>query len=86
MDLQSGACDAVALDIGVAQYQVTSQDNPDEFKILDDSISSEQYGVGFKKGNDDLKDQVQKTLDECLKTEPLKKSLKTTVIPVFQVL
>ena len=25
---------------------------------------SEQYGIGFKKGNDALKDQVQKTLDE----------------------
>ena len=64
MDLESGACDAVAIDVGVAQYQVSSKDNPDQFKILDDSISSEQYGVGFKLGNDDLKDQVQKTLDE----------------------
>jgi polar amino acid transport system substrate-binding protein len=73
MDLQSGACDAVAIDIGVAQYQVTSQDNPDEFKILDDSISSEQYGVGFKKGNDDLKDQVQKTLDEMFKDGTVEK-------------
>ena len=26
--------------------------------------SSEQYGVGFKLGNDALKDQVQATLDE----------------------
>jgi polar amino acid transport system substrate-binding protein len=64
MDLESGACDAVAIDIGVAQYQVSSKDNSDDFKILDDSISSEQYGVGFKLGNEDLRDQVQKTLDE----------------------
>ena len=64
MDLESGACDAVAIDIGVAQYQVSSKDNSDDFKILDDSISSEQYGVGFKLGNDALKDKVQKTLDE----------------------
>jgi polar amino acid transport system substrate-binding protein len=63
MDLESGACDAVAIDIGVAQYQVSSKDSG-AFKILDDSISSEQYGVGFKQGNDALKDQVQKTLDE----------------------
>ena len=27
-------------------------------------ISSEQYAVGFKKGNTELKDKVQKTLDE----------------------
>ena len=64
MDLESGACDAVAIDIGVAQYQVSSKDNPDAYKILDDPISSEQYGVGFKLGNEDLRDQVQKTLDE----------------------
>lgn len=67
MDLESGACDAVAIDIGVAQYQVSSKDNSDDFKILNDSISSEQYGIGFKKGNDALKDQVQKTLDEMFK-------------------
>ena len=67
MDLESGACDAVAIDIGVAQYQVSSKDNSGDFKILNDSISSEQYGIGFKKGNDALKDQVQKTLDEMFK-------------------
>lgn len=64
MDLESGACDAVAIDIGVAQYQVSSKDNSADFKILNDTISSEQYGIGFKQGNDALKDQVQKTLDE----------------------
>jgi polar amino acid transport system substrate-binding protein len=67
MDLKSSACDAVAIDIGVAQYQVSSQDNPDDYKILDDPISSEQYGIGFKKGNDALKDQVQETLNEMFK-------------------
>ena len=64
MDLKSGACDAVALDIGVAQYQVNSANNTGSLKILNDSISSEQYGIGFKKGNTDLENKVQKTLDE----------------------
>ena len=67
MDLESGACDAVAIDIGVAQYQVSSKDNSDDFTILDEIISSEQYGIGFKKGNTDLRDQVQETLDEMFK-------------------
>ena len=63
MDLESGACDAVAIDIGVAQYQI-SQKGSDQYKILDEEISSEQYGVGFKKGNEELRDQIQATLDE----------------------
>ena len=65
-DLESGACDAIALDIGVAQYQVNKHGS-DKYKILDQEISSEQYGVGFKKGNDELKDKVQATLDEMQK-------------------
>ena len=62
MDLESGACDAVAIDIGVAQHQISNSEG--DFTILDDQISSEQYGIGFKQGNDALRDQVQKTLDE----------------------
>ena len=64
MDLESGACDAVAMDIGVAQYQISSKDNPSDYYIIPQEISSEQYGVGFKKGNEELRDQVQATLDE----------------------
>lgn len=64
MDLESGACDAIAMDIGVAYYQMNSRENPEAFKILDEEISSEQYAIGFKKGNTELKDKVQATLDE----------------------
>lgn len=64
MDLESGACDAIAMDIGVAYYQMNSRENPDAFQILDEEISSEQYGIGFKLGNEELRDVVQKTLDE----------------------
>lgn len=64
MDLESGVCDAIAMDIGVAYYQMNSRENPDNFIILDQEISSEQYGVGFKLGNEELRDTVQATLDE----------------------
>jgi polar amino acid transport system substrate-binding protein len=64
MDLQSGACEAVAMDIGVAQYQINSSNSSDKFIILDQPLSSEQYGVGFKLNNTQLKDKVQATLDE----------------------
>ncbi|HAX51736.1 amino acid ABC transporter substrate-binding protein [Muricomes intestini] len=65
MDLEAGAAEAVAMDVGVADYQIESRG--DGYVILDDSISTEQYAVGFKKGNEKLKDQVQKTLDEMAK-------------------
>ena len=57
MNLDSGAADAIAVDIGVAKYQL-SQREVGKYIILDEPIQSEQYGIGFKKGNDDLKDTV----------------------------
>ena len=67
MDLESGACDAIAMDIGVGEYEIKNKDNPDDFKIIDQYITTEKYGIGFKKGNDDLKNQVQETLNEMFK-------------------
>ena len=55
------------MDIGVAEYDIKNKNNSDQFKILDESITTEKYGIGFKKGNDALKDQVQATLDEMFK-------------------
>lgn len=62
MDLEQGAIDAVTMDVIVAGYQI-KQRNAD-FKILDDSLSEEEYGVGFKKGNTELRDKVQGALEE----------------------
>ena len=67
MDLESGACDAIAMDIGVAEYDIDNKNSTTNFTILSDYITTEKYGVGFKKGNTDLKDQVQATLDEMFK-------------------
>lgn len=70
MDLEQGAVDAIAMDVIVAGYQI-QQRNAD-FKILDDSLSEEEYGVGFKKGNTELKDKVQATLEEMAEDGTLK--------------
>lgn len=64
MNIESGAADAVAMDVGVANYQLESRG--DEFLILDEVIAAEQYGVGFKLGNEELRDQVQDTLKEMV--------------------
>lgn len=62
MDLESGAVDAIAMDDVVASYQI-EQRNAD-FIVLDDSLAAEEYGIGFKKGNEELRDQVQTALEE----------------------
>ncbi len=62
MDLEAGAIDAIAIDIGVADYQIASRG--DGYVILDEKLATEQYGIGFLLGNDELKDQVESTLLE----------------------
>jgi len=64
MNLESGAIDVLALDIGVANYQIASRDGG--FVILDEQLATEQYGIGFLKGNDALKDEVEATLMEMV--------------------
>ena len=64
MELEAGSADAVAMDEGVA---LTKQAQTDNIVILDDVISQEQYGIAFKKGNDELRDQVWSTLLEMEK-------------------
>ena len=66
MNLEAGAVDAIVVDIGVADYQLESRTG---FAMLDDKIRTEQYAVGFKLGNEELRDQVQSTLDEMLKDD-----------------
>lgn len=64
-DLDSGVCDAVIADSGIANYLAVEK--YPKTKVLDEILSYEKYGVGFKKGNDELRNQVQKTLDEMFK-------------------
>lgn len=66
MNLETGAVDAIVVDIGVADYQLESRTG---FVMLDDKIRTEQYAVGFKLGNEELRDQVQSTLDEMVKDD-----------------
>ena len=66
-ELQAGALDALAIDVGVAKYQLAQREEG-KYKILDEPIQSEQYGIGFAKGNEELRDtvwaEVMKLYDE----------------------
>lgn len=65
MYLESDAVDAVAMDIGVANYQMETRSG--SFTMLSEKLVSEQYGIGFLLGNTELRDTVQKTLNEMAK-------------------
>lgn len=62
-ELQAGSLDAIALDVGVANYQIGGRDG---YVILDEYLNSEQYAVGFKKGNDTLCDIINQDLEALL--------------------
>ena len=61
-ELNAGAVDAVALDVGVAKRKMA--DMPGRFVLLPEIVMSETYGIGFKKGNEALRDEVEAALRE----------------------
>jgi polar amino acid transport system substrate-binding protein len=64
-DLKIGRIDAVVIDEVVAKYYMSKDKGT--FKILDESLAPEEYGVGVKKGNEKLLNELQKALDEMNK-------------------
>ena len=46
-ELQAGALDALAIDIGVANYQIKSRG--EGYKILEETLNTEQYAIAFKR-------------------------------------
>lgn len=61
-ELEAGSVDAIAMDIGVAQYQINNRNGA--YLILEEHLNAEQYGIGFKLGNNELRDKVTKDLRE----------------------
>lgn len=60
MELKMGSVDAIAADLGVAQFQIAK--NGDDYVILSEAISTEQYAIGFLLGNIELRDTVNAEL------------------------
>ncbi len=65
MQLNSGVVDAVACDSSIADYQMAASS---DFRVLEEELSSEHYGVGFDKSNQALADKISEDLAE-LNTE-----------------
>ncbi|MCR4807614.1 MAG: basic amino acid ABC transporter substrate-binding protein [Lachnospiraceae bacterium] len=66
LELNNGKCDVVVLDSATAQKYV--KDNPDLKIVTDnDAFETEQYGIAVKKGNTELLDQINASIDKMLK-------------------
>lgn len=68
-DLEQGSCDAVLMDEVVARYNITKGR---KLKVLDESLSDEEFAIGFKLGNEELRDKVDKALMEVAEEGKLK--------------
>ena len=64
LEVKTGSVDAALLDSTMAEYNITKQGG--EYEILEEPLSAENYGIGFKKGNNELRDKVQKALDDMV--------------------
>ncbi len=65
MELESGSCDAVIVDVAVAD-DIIRKAKPGTFRKLEEPLSTEQYGVGFKLGDTATRDSVEATLREMV--------------------
>ena len=62
MDLKINGSDAVVMDEVVARYYTEKE--PGTYKILEETLSDEQYVIGFRKGDKALCDEIEKYLKE----------------------
>lgn len=62
LELDDGHADAVVMDLLVANYTIRREGRP--FRILEEGLAPEEYGVGFRKEDEKLAEQIWHTLLE----------------------
>ncbi len=62
-DLKAGAIDAIAIDVTSGNYLISGNEG---YEFLDEVLGSEQYAIGFRKGDTELRDTVEKALDDLV--------------------
>lgn len=72
LDVSTGSSDALAVDLVVAEYYITKE--PGKFRILEETLAPEEYGIGFRKGEQAFLDAVMKAYGE-LKADGTLKSI-----------
>ena len=61
-ELEDGHADAVVMDFLVANYSILSEGR--HFRVLEEGLAPEEYGIGFRKGEDALEREIWDTLLE----------------------
>ena len=65
LDLKNGGIDAVVVDEVVGRYYISKK--PGEYKVLDEDLGKEEYGVGVRKEDKDFLEKLDKALDDMKK-------------------
>ena len=65
MDLEVGGCDAVVMDLLVANYEISLASKP--MRILKETLASEEYAVGFRLGEKALAEAVTQQMKNMAK-------------------
>jgi polar amino acid transport system substrate-binding protein len=71
MDLKASGTDALLVDEIVAGYYIAREKKA--YRILDEALAEEEFGVGFRKADLTLRDEVQKQLEAMAKDGTLAK-------------
>ena len=59
-DLKAGAVDALAIDVTSGNFLMSGET---DYVYLDEALGSEQYGIGFRKDDQELCDKINEALD-----------------------
>lgn len=64
LDVDNTQVDALAIDEVVANYYLAQK--PDTYRVLEETLAPEEYGVGFRMEDVALRDEVQRIMDEMV--------------------
>lgn len=64
MDMEAGRSDAVIADSVLLNYVISHKDDPSQYRILDENLGTEEYGVGCRKEDTALCDAINQAFDE----------------------
>lgn len=68
-DLEQGSTEAVLMDEIVAKYNINQGR---KFRVIDESLKDEVYAIGFKLGDEELRDELDKAMKELASEGVLK--------------